>query len=76
MDVTKRVSPEVIEGKEPIAKGYKIFDYKWCGRNDYCYADENGNVEGTVHTVTGELDMTGGGLYFSKNPFNCMKFKI
>ena len=72
---TKRIDPSAIEGKKPIAKGYKIFDYKWCGQNDYCYADDNGNVEGTVHTVTGELDMCSWGLHFSKNPLDCLEFK-
>ena len=72
---TKRVEPSFIEGKEPIAVGYKIFEYDWKGYGGYSYADENGNVEGGVHTVTGDLSKCGWGLHYCKNPADCMRYK-
>ena len=57
MNETKRVDSSFLDDKEPIAKGYKIFSWDWTGYNGaYCYADENGNVEGSVHTVTGTIE--------------------
>ena len=55
MSETKRVDPSFLDGKEPIAVGYKVFSWGWTGYGGYSYADENGTVEGGVHTVTGEL---------------------
>ena len=74
MNETKRVDPSFLDGKEPIAKGYKIFSWDWTGYNGaYCYADENGNVEGSVHTVTGKIEKCGWGLHYCENPLDCMR---
>jgi hypothetical protein len=72
---TRRINPKTLEGKEPLAAGYKIFNWDWTGRGNYCYADENGNVEGSVHTVTGSIGRCEWGLHFSKDPIDTMKYK-
>lgn len=72
---TRSVSPKFLEGKKPLGCGYKVFDWSWGAKGDYCYADENGNVEGSVHTVTGKLDKCGWGLHYSKNPIDCMRYR-
>ena len=75
MNETKRIDPSELDGKEPIATGYKIFNWDWTGYGGYCYADENGDVEGSVHTVTGELSKCGWGLHFCENPVDCMQYR-
>ena len=76
MNETKRVDPSFLDNKESIAKGYKIFSWDWTGYNGvYCYADENGNVEGSVHTVTGKIEKCGWGLHFCENPVDCMRYR-
>ena len=75
MNTTKRIDPPELDGKEPLATGYKIFNYDWSANGNYMYADEDGNVEGSVHTVTGRLDMCGNGLHFCKNPLDCMRYQ-
>lgn len=72
---TKRIDPALLEGKKPLATGYKVFNWDWTGYGDYCYADENGNVEGSVHTVTGEISECKWGLHYCLNPLNCMKYR-
>ena len=75
MNETKRVAPSMLDGKKPIAVGYKIFNWDWTGYNDYSYADENGEVEGSVHTVTGNLEYCGWGLHYCENPVDCMRYR-
>ena len=75
MKETKRVAPSMLDGKKPIAVGYKIFNWDWTGFNDYSYADENGEVEGSVHTVTGNLEHCGWGLHYCENPVDCMRYR-
>ena len=75
MKEIKRVAPSMLDGKKPIAVGYKIFNYEWTGYNDYSYADENGEVEGSVHTVTGDLEHCGWGLHYCENPVDCMRYR-
>ena len=75
MNETKRVAPSMLDGKEPIAVGYKIFNWDWTGYNNYSYADENGEVEGSVHTVTGNLKYCGWGLHYCENPVDCMRYR-
>lgn len=75
MNQTMRIEPSSLEGKEALAVGYKIFDWNWGASGNYCYADENGEVEGSVHTVTGPLDKCGWGLHYSKNPIDCMRYR-
>ena len=76
MNETKRVDPSFLDDKEPIAVGYKVFGWDWTGYNGaYCYADENGNVEGSVHTVTGKIEKCGWGLHFCENPVDCMRYR-
>ena len=75
MKETKRVAPSMLDGKKPIAVGYKIFNYDWTGYNDYSYADENGEVEGSVHTVTGNIEHCGWGLHYCENPVDCMRYR-
>ena len=75
MKETKRVAPSMLDGKKPIAVGYKIFNYDWTSYNDYSYADENGEVEGSVHTVTGDLEHCGWGLHYCENPVDCMRYR-
>ena len=70
---TYRIRKEDLKNKEVLAEGYKIFNAGWKSR-DYCYADENGNVIGTLHKVDGDIDLCNWGLHFSKNPFNCFNF--
>lgn len=72
---TKRIDPATLEGKTPIGCGYKIFENDWSAKGGYCYADENGEVEGSVHTVTGDLDKCGWGLHYCKNPLDCMRYR-
>ena len=75
MKETKRVDASFLDGKEPIATGYKIFSWDWTGYGDYSYADENGIVEGSVHTVTGNLSKCGWGLHYCETPVDCMKYR-
>lgn len=75
MNETKRIDPSMLDGKEPIAVGYKIFNYDWTGYGGYSYADESGNVEGSVHTVTGNLSKCGWGLHYCVNPVDCMRYR-
>ena len=75
MKETKRVAPSMLDGKKPIAVGYKIFNWDWTGYNDYSYADENGEVEGSVHTVTGNIEHCGWGLHYCENPVDCMRYR-
>lgn len=72
---TKRIDAATLEGKAPMAEGYKIFNWDWTGYDGYCYADEDGEVEGSVHTVTGKLDKCGWGLHYSVNPIDCMRYE-
>ena len=82
MNTTKRIDQKEIEGKAPLTTGYKIFYWDWTSPDDsyyaeegnYCYADENGEVVGSVHTVTGKLNPDDWGLHFSKNPIDAMKY--
>ena len=41
------ISREEIKDLQPVAEGYKIFNNDWTANygNNYCYADENGNVD-------------------------------
>lgn len=54
---TYRVDPKEYEGKEPIAEGYKIFNWDWTGTGPYCYAD-GGAIAGSVHTVDEDTILT------------------
>ena len=72
---TKCVDPSFLEGKEPLAVGYKVFDWAWGANGNYNYADENGEVLGSVHTVTGELSKCGWGLHFCRNAIDCMRYR-
>lgn len=49
------VDRSILEGLTPVAEGYKIFNWGWTANygDNYCYADENGNVEGMVHKQEG-----------------------
>lgn len=75
MKETKRIDPAALEGKEAIASGYKIFNWDWSAQNNYYYADENGEVEGSVHTVTGKINGCNWGLHYCKNPVDCMRYR-
>ena len=56
MNDRKTYRLDSIDGKEPLAEGYKIFNWDWTGADpEYVYADADGNVEGSIHTVDGEL---------------------
>lgn len=70
---TYRITKKDIEGMKPVAVGYKIFNNDW-SCNDYCYADENGNVLGTIHKVDGDIKACQWGLHFSVKPQNCFNF--
>ena len=72
---TYRIDPKELEGMETLAEGYKIFDEDWKGYGEYCYADENGEVEGSAHKVDGGLEHCKNGLHFCQNPADCLKFK-
>lgn len=75
MKETKRVDASFLEGKEPIAVGYKVFGWDWTGYGGYSYADKNGVVEGSIHTVTGALSKCGWGLHYCENPLDCMRYR-
>ncbi len=65
-----------IEGLEPVAEGYKVFNNDWTANygNNYCYADEYGNVEGTVHKQEGFPEKCKNGLHFCENPLDCFRY--
>ena len=71
---TYRITEKEIEGMKPLAVGYKIFKPDWKANNGYCYADENGNVLNSIHTVDGYIYMCKWGLHFSKKPQDCFNF--
>ena len=72
---TYNISKEELKDKKVLAEGYKIFSHGFKTKHgDYCYADENGNVVGTIHRVDGDIEECKWGLHFSKNPFNCFNF--
>ena len=74
-NTTKRVSADTLEGKDPLAVGYKIFEHDWGAQGGYHYADRDGDAAGSVHTVTGALKKCNWGLHFCKNPLDCMKYQ-
>ncbi|MEG1758252.1 MAG: hypothetical protein RR235_07325, partial [Oscillospiraceae bacterium] len=58
-----------------LATWYKIFNWDWSANyGNYCYADENGNVEGSIHTMAGDLAHCKSGLHFCENPLDCYKY--
>lgn len=66
---TYRLTEKDIENKPVLAVGYKIFAPGWETKHyAYCYADENGNVLNTIHTVDGNIAECRWGLHFSKKP--------
>ena len=71
---TYRITEKEIEGMKPLAVGYKIFKPDWKANNGYCYADENGEVLDSIHTVDGEISECKWGLHFSKKPQDCFNF--
>ena len=75
-NTTKRVSADTLEGKDPLAVGYKIFEHDWGAQGGYHYADRDGDAAGSVHTVTGALKKCNWGLHFCKNPLDCIKYQM
>ena len=71
---THRITEKEIEGMKPLAVGYKIFKPDWKANNGYCYADENGEVLNSIHTVEGNISECRWGLHFSKKPQDCFNF--
>ena len=72
---TYRLTEKDIENKPVLAVGYKIFAPGWETKHyAYCYADENGNVLNTIHTVDGNIAECRWGLHFSKKPQDCFNF--
>lgn len=63
-----------IEGLKPVAEGYKVFNNDWTTCGNYCYVDENGNVEGVVHKQEGIIEVCDNGFHFCELPFNCLRF--
>ena len=69
------ISKDDIKGLEVVAEGFKIFNNDWTAtQNNYCYADENGNVEGTVHKQEGFPKKCSYGLHLCINPLDCLRF--
>lgn len=70
------VDRSVLNGLQVVAEGYKIFNYDWTANygDNYCYADENGNVEGVVHRQEGFPDKCHNGLHFYENPLDCFSY--
>ncbi len=70
------VDRSILNGLSPVAEGYKIFNNDWTANygNNYCYADENGNVEGVVHKQKGFPKKCSNGLHFCENPLDCFNF--
>ena len=70
------VDRSVLNGLLPVAEGYKIFNNDWTANygNNYCYADENGNVEGVVHRQEGFPNRCKNGLHFCENPLDCFTY--
>lgn len=72
---TYRLKEKDIKNKPVLAVGYKVFAPGWETKHgDYCYADENGNVLNTIHTVAGDISECRWGLHFSKKPQDCFNF--
>ena len=45
-----RISREELDGLAFVSEGYKVFNNDWTAKhNNYCYADEEGRVVGTIH---------------------------
>lgn len=62
---TYRLTEKDIENKPVLAVGYKIFAHGWgTKQGDYCYADENGEVLNTIHTVDGNISECRWGVAF------------
>lgn len=70
---TRRIDRKEIEGLPVLAEGYKIFNDDWSCLG-YCYADENGSVEGSVHKEDGEIVCRKNGLHFCKEMLDCYKY--
>ena len=70
------ISRDEIKDLQPVAEGYKIFNHNWTANygNNYCYADENGNVEGVIHKQLGFPERCQNGLHFCENPIDCMRY--
>ena len=70
------IDKKEIDGLTPVAEGYKIFNNDWTANfgNNYCYADGNGNVEGTVHKQEGFPKRCKNGLHFCENPLDCFRY--
>ena len=72
---TYKLTKKDIENKPVLAVGYKVFAPDWKTKHgDYCYADENGKVLNTIHTVDGDITECRWGLHFSKKPQDCFNF--
>lgn len=72
---TRRIYQAKLEGKKPLAIGYKVFLKDWSTKyGNYKYATPNGKAIGTVHTVTGILEECRNGLHFCKKPEDCFIF--
>lgn len=69
------IDKSLLKNYKFVAEGYKIFNYDWSSNfGNYCYADENGNVEGLVHRQEGFPKKCNKGLHFCTNPLDCLKF--
>lgn len=68
------IDKKEIEGLEPVTEGYKVFNNDWTAYGNYCYADENGNVEGVVHKQEGFPYKCRNGLHLCENPLDCFDY--
>lgn len=73
MNKIYRIAPDEIEGMEPLAIGFKIFNWDWTGIGDYCYA--GGEIEGSIHKVEGEIVPCRWGIHFCKTALDCLRWK-
>lgn len=59
---------------KPVATGYKIFNPGFIANQLYCYADNNGIAEGSIHKVAGDISICEKGLHFCKSPLECFRY--
>ena len=68
------VSNDELKELKSVAEGYKVFNDDWTGYGAYYYGDSNGNIEGTIHKVSGDIKLCTNGFHFCTELLDCMKY--
>lgn len=72
---TYQLTRSDLEGKKPIAVGYKAVKYDGkTAQGSYCYGAEDTEIVGTIHTVDGDIKECKWGLHFSVDPAYVFNF--